>query len=230
MNASPPKKDRTLSARAYRLLRDDIIHGRLEPDTKLKVDKLSETYGIGLAPMREALSRLAGDSLVRTEEQRGYWVKGLSHQELADVLRIRTMIEVEALERSILHGGPEWRDEVERTAKILFKVEQDILASGEMFNLENFDLWETANRDFHSALVSACGSPTFMEMREMLYARSERYRRVVHKFEPDVHDEHLRIYSAALNGQVASACRMLETHIVERGKGVANVISGTRPE
>jgi len=86
-----------------------------------------------------------------------------------------------------------------------------------MFDPTSFDLWETANRDFRFAQVSACGSPTFLAMREMLYAWSERYKRVVHKFEPNVHEEFQRSFSAALNGQMASARRLLEAHIAEPG-------------
>ena len=225
MDTQTDSKDRTLSARAYRLLRDDIIRGNLRPGTKLKVDKLSEMYGIGIAPMREALSRLAGDSLARTEGQRGYWVKELSQQELDDVNRLRILVETEALERSIRNGDAAWRTEVERTAGALFDIEKGILANGATFDPVSFESWETANRDFHFALVSACNSPTFLEMREMLYARSERYRRVVHRFDPNVYEEHQRIAAAALGNQIASACRMLEAHIAERGNGVARVIS-----
>ena len=55
---------RSQTERAAMLLRTDIIDGALMPGLKLKLDMLRERYDIGAAPLREALSRLAGEGLV----------------------------------------------------------------------------------------------------------------------------------------------------------------------
>ena len=63
---------RTLGEVAYRRLRTDIVMVRLEPDQPLRFDALKAHYGLGVSPLREALSRLAEERLVTTVGQRGY--------------------------------------------------------------------------------------------------------------------------------------------------------------
>ena len=59
---------------AYWRLREDILRGALQPEAKLRIEQLRQSYGLGASPLREALSRLVSDGLVETEGQRGYWV------------------------------------------------------------------------------------------------------------------------------------------------------------
>lgn len=213
--------ERTLAAKAYRLLREDIVRGALEPGSKLKLEEIGSRYGFGLAPLREALARLAGDSLVMTEGQRGYWVTPLSQQELEDVTRLRALVEIEAVERAIRQGDAGWLAAVDEAAAALFAIEEDILRHGAVFTPESFEAWEGANERFHAVLVSACASPTFLGVRDLLYARAERYRRVARRFEPDVHEEHIALHHAVRERNAVRACRLTEDHIVQRGKGVS---------
>ncbi|MCW5774757.1 MAG: GntR family transcriptional regulator, partial [Rhodospirillaceae bacterium] len=92
---------KTLADDAFLRLRDDIVKGTLKPGEKLKPDILSVRHGIGLSPIREALSRLASDGLAVAEGQRGFFVAPISLGELADVADLREHFSVMALERSI---------------------------------------------------------------------------------------------------------------------------------
>ena len=49
---------RTLGEVAYRRLRSDLVMGRLQPGQPLRFDALKEQYGLGVSPLREALSHL----------------------------------------------------------------------------------------------------------------------------------------------------------------------------
>ena len=55
--------------KAYWLLRQEILAGRLAPGEKLRIDYLKSTYGYGASGIREALSRLLSDGLVASEAQ-----------------------------------------------------------------------------------------------------------------------------------------------------------------
>ena len=48
---------RTLGNEVFERLRADILSSRLAPGTKLRFDDLRQAYGVGLSPLREALSR-----------------------------------------------------------------------------------------------------------------------------------------------------------------------------
>ena len=62
-NASSANAEKTLAERALRLLREDILAGRLAPDARLKVAALQARYGLGISPLREALLRLSSEGL-----------------------------------------------------------------------------------------------------------------------------------------------------------------------
>ena len=79
--ASSPD-NRNLSERSYDLLRRDILHGKLFPGEKLHIDNLSERYGIGKVPLREALNRLSSEGLAERKSHRGFFVAPISMSEL----------------------------------------------------------------------------------------------------------------------------------------------------
>src|SRR4051812_27786920 len=93
---------------AFRQLRRDVLIGTFAAGNKLKLDELQEHYGLSSSPLREALSRLAQEGLVRADERRGFRVAALSAADLADITRMRLMIDLEALANSIDEGDDEW--------------------------------------------------------------------------------------------------------------------------
>src|SRR3974390_3667965 len=88
---------RSLTTRAFERLREDILLGRLAPSERLRIQALSERYGIGATAIREALSRLTTDGLVQAEDQRGFTVTSVSPEELLDLTRTRIQVEQMAL-------------------------------------------------------------------------------------------------------------------------------------
>jgi DNA-binding GntR family transcriptional regulator len=218
--------DKTLTDKAYRQLRDDIIAGRLPAGSKLKLEGLIADYRVGMSPLREALTRLIGDLLVVSEGQRGFWVAPLSRAELDDVSRVRALIETEALQLSIRLGDAAWECEVSTAFEALAEVERRLPSTGELLDPELLDDWEQRNRAFHAALASASGSPILNKLRDLLYHQSERYRRVslnVSREWRDVHEEHVAIYEAAIARDTLKACRMTELHLRKTAEEVRRV-------
>jgi DNA-binding GntR family transcriptional regulator len=76
---------RSLVEAAYATLRHDILDGTLAPGLKLRFEMLRERYGVGASTLREALTRLVGDALVTSEEQRGFRVAEVSLDDFADL-------------------------------------------------------------------------------------------------------------------------------------------------
>ena len=69
--ASITAEVRNLSEQAYDRIRRDILYGELFPDEKLQIEAVSERYGIGAVPVREALNRLSSEGLVARKSHRG---------------------------------------------------------------------------------------------------------------------------------------------------------------
>jgi len=221
--------DKTLTDKAYRRLREDIVSGRLAAGSKLKLEGLSNDYQVGMSPLREALSRLIGDVLVVSEGQRGFWVAPLSLEELDDVSRVRMLIECEALQLSIRHGDAAWERSVINAFSALAEIEARLPHTAELLDPDLLEAWEARNRAFHSALASASHSPILTRLRDMLYQQSERYRRVSLNHSRawrSVHDEHVAICEAALARNALKACRMTELHLMKTAEEVRRALEG----
>lgn len=201
----------TLVEAAYRQLRNDIIAGIRAPNERLRIEKLKAIYGIGPTPLREALQKLAQDGLVLTEGNRGFTVAPLDSEEFEDLNLARTAIEKEALRLSIANGDDAWEARVVAATYIMAKEDEALSRASAGVP----DSWERANGDFHTALVSACGSRWLLKVRAGLHDLCERYRRasVYQRLgSRDLGSEHADIAKAALARDADRACSLTERH------------------
>ena len=209
---SEEPEPRTLTERAYRALRQDIVHGSLAPGLRLRVEHLKDAYGVGAGTLREALALLVSDALVTVEGQRGYRVSAISLEDLRDLTDTRVRLETEALRQSIRQGGAAWEATLRHSYARLSEVEAVVPA-------RDPQQWELANRRFHEALIAGHLSPWTRHLLDILYRHGERYRQVAIRLGAtadvarDVHAEHESIFLAALARQEARAALALEAHI-----------------
>lgn len=207
---------RTMGEEAYVRLRADILAGRLMPEEKLPFRQLSAHYGFGVAPLREALSRLASERLVSFEGQRGFLVAPISHDELLDLCTLRIDLSCKALRLAIEKGSDDWEDEIHLAFRRLERFERP--TSGE--ETEVFDEWERRHDRFHTALIEACGSPWLLHFCSVLSDQFQRYRRLIirHKAESDagwteIRSQHKLIADAVLARQTEAAVALLSDHL-----------------
>src|SRR5665213_3459484 len=84
------------SETAYQLLRDEIIQWKLEPGTPLGEVETSLRHGVSRTPLREALSRLIAEGLVRTGPGRTAVVTSLSRRDIVELFELREALETQA--------------------------------------------------------------------------------------------------------------------------------------
>lgn len=226
--ASKSDEPKTLTAQAYRQLRDDIIHGRLEPGTKLRIEPLRKQYGVGATPLREALSRLSADGFVTIEGQRGFKVADVTPEDLEDVTNLRVVLESQALTQSIKKGDDSWEARVVAAFHRLSKIEE---SDGE----RDIPEWEERNSAFHDALTSACHSKWLRRFYTTLYDQHKRYRNLARSDTHgtrNLHAEHKAIYQAALDRDIEAACKANEFHIRQTADVVQRLMQddGREPE
>ncbi len=161
---------RTLNDNVYRRLRSDIISGHLAPGAPLRSDELRQLYGVGISPLREALSRLHAEHLVTSVAQRGFRVWPLTVSDVLDTMEARVLIESEALSLSIEFGDVNWETHVVATAHALKRTP---VWSGQARSTE---IWADVHRQFHTTLISACRSPWLIKIANTLFEHAERHR------------------------------------------------------
>lgn len=205
-------KKLSLTERAYRQLRDDLLTCRLVPGAKINIKDITERQGFSLGAVREALSRLTSEGFVTQDDVRGFRVTPISIADLHDLVSVRSDIEGQCLRRAIAKGGLDWEAAIVSAAHRLSKTPTRDPQEAARLNEDYAD----AHAAFHHALVAACDSPWLLRMRDWLYAQSERYRYLTvplaHGHRDLVH-EHAQIVDAALARDADRAVSLLTDHL-----------------
>jgi GntR family carbon starvation induced transcriptional regulator len=165
----------TLTERAAQLIEADILNGALAPDSRLGIMETAARYGVGATPLREALSRLAARGLVNAIGKRGFRVKSVSREDLADIVRIRTVLEREALRLSMAAGDGAWEGEI---VAALHQLKRYVFNNPRGF-AEGEPAFDALHKRFHTSLIAACGSPRLIAACSALYDEAYRYRRLM---------------------------------------------------
>lgn len=200
----------------YEKLRGDILACRLMPGRKLTIADLASRLEVSLGAVREALSKLSAEGLVAAETGRGYQVAPVSAAELADLTRVRTEVECWALRRSVELGDVDWEVGLVSAFHRLSRTPERVSGAAAIIDEAAIDEdWAAAHAGFHAALVAACDSPWTLRLRDILYAQSERYRRLskLASGARDLGDEHGRLMELALARDADGAVAALRAHL-----------------
>jgi len=201
----------SIGDKALRHLRADIISARLPPGAKLTVKTLTQRYGIGISPLREALAQLVGSGLVCREAQRGFRVAMVSREDLRGIGEARKLVELAAFEISLECMDEAWVRRVSR-AHARFCEASDGIGDDRPIS----ESWEQRHRDFHFALLSNCSSPALLQLCADLHDRFDRYRRLAlpkRSFMGAIDQDHEELLEAALAGRSREAAALLGRHI-----------------
>lgn len=155
-NDSPPQAVATQNYReqATRIIRAQIVSGRLEPDSMYSIGEIAEKLNVSITPVREALHDLAREGLIEMKRNRGFLVRTPSSKELDDIVQIRTMLEVssvrEITERGLVEDFGPLRQLSRRT---------EVFAhAGEWVGFLDTD------REFHLSILAALDNPKLLEV------------------------------------------------------------------
>ncbi|WP_160723209.1 GntR family transcriptional regulator [Bacillus sp. USDA818B3_A] len=135
---------------------DQIIKGELAPGEKLIEHIYAEEYGTSRAPVREAIYLLSIEGLVERIPRKGAVVKDYTENEIYDLLEIRNMLEMMAIERIGRNGVDQV--ELQKMADIL----------KEMNDETSVHQYTQLNHSFHMVLVEMSKSETIKTMYSRL--------------------------------------------------------------
>jgi DNA-binding GntR family transcriptional regulator len=202
----------TVSEQAFQVLRQDVLSGRHAPETKLKLDTLQSLYGYSSSPLREALNRLVQEGLVKADERRGFRVTPISPADLADITKMRLMLDIPALTESIQAGDDAWEAEIVAAFHRLEKIESRLPQGPVVLDAQ----WSRRHRDFHMALIAACPSERQLGWSMSLFDQAERYRHFAAKnrtVSKKKDEEHRALMNAVLRRDAPTATILLSEHI-----------------
>ena len=192
------------SAIVFDALRKAIIEGEMKEGTPLRQDEIARLFNTSRIPVREAISRLEEQGLVKTQRYKGAVVAGLSAAEAAEVFDLRALLEPEII-----------RNAVPRMSKAcLAEARRHCTAFSRSANPMQ---WGDLNRVFHRTLYNASDMKYFIEGADNAMDRVDRYIRaqlVMSDGMPRADIEHLAILEACEHGDAALAGALLRDHIL----------------
>lgn len=205
------KQNSTVGSSTYLRIKRDIIFGELNPGAKLKLDTLKDRYSASLSTLRETLNRLASDGFVEAPEQRGFFVKPVSPEDLTEIAELRVLLECHALELSIRKGDNNWEGNLVAAHHKLHLMEQQLLRGDE----SEQETWKRYDWEFHQALIAACDSKNLLSVHSIVYDKYLRYQMLVLTYRgEEAVREHRQIFDAALARDAGNARKTLEEHIM----------------
>src|SRR5690606_22589973 len=208
-------KSSTLAEQAYAGLKRDILSGELAPGLALRLEFLKQRYSLSFTPLREALNRLHSERLVESIALKGFRVAPLSLKEMQDSMSVRTLIDCEALRRSIERATDDWETSI---VAALHALDLSTRRNGPEAANVSYEEVEKRHLALHRALIAACDSRWLLELSATLYIQTERYRRPMLKTSiprdssRDVSREHREIVDATLKRDADLAVARLAEH------------------
>lgn len=88
----------TLKDRVYTKVLYDVINGEYTVDSVISEKRISEQLEVSKAPVREALTKLCAEGVLRSVPRQGYVVVRYSMRDLQEMVRYRVMLECGSLE------------------------------------------------------------------------------------------------------------------------------------
>jgi DNA-binding GntR family transcriptional regulator len=201
----------TRTERVYEILRTELLNGSLRPGQKLKLVELTARFGVSQSVIREALTRLTEQDLLIATPQRGFRVRDLSIEDIAELTETRIQVESIALGLAVERGDLQWETGV---LAAHHRLERTPVTHDDGTVSED---WSTAHRDFHQALLTGCGNRRLESVANSLRDSAELYRRwywvLTDDHERDLAREHRQLKDLALARDADRAIKVLAEHI-----------------
>lgn len=197
---------------AYRQIRRAIITGELEAGATLQEAKLAERTGVSRTPVREALARLEGEGLVVLAKYRQGRVAQFTADDVAEIFRLRAVLEAQAAGRAALRITPE---ELDRLEAVEARMEEQFRQVGWREHLEAFD---ALNDEFHMIISRAARSPRLERILasslELPAAIFNSYRETVERRMERSHWQHQEIIASLRARNAAWAEAQMAAHLL----------------
>src|SRR5262245_48462275 len=204
-----PRVSRTLTSDLFDRIRLDILHGRLQPASRLLFRELRTTYASGQSPLREALMRLASEQLVVLEDHKGFRVAPVSPEEALDIAKSRCELEGLAVRMAVRSGDDRWEANIIARFHELSK--RATYAADGKLDPE----WERRHDAFHQALYGGCELRSLIAFCQILAERAYRYRHLLLENVDRTRDhrgEHEAIQRAIVNRDADTGVALLQQH------------------
>ncbi len=215
----------TLSERAYRELRRKVLNGELEAGSQLVNRTLAQTLAVSLAPIREAISRLATEGLVEYVPGAGAFVRKSSPQDLEELYILREAVESCAAAEAARNAT---QNQLDALAAVRDEFEEILTTirrqKSQTATEEQLDHWLDCEERFHLIIVEAARNRLLAKVIEDYTALGQVFGMQRHRaamLTLAVAEETCRDHAAiteALQQRNANTARQLMSDHINKGR------------
>ncbi len=185
-----------------------ILSGELAPGSKLTETALAAQLGVSRGPLREAFRMLDEAGLVRTEKNRGVFVRSLPLEEAMEIFDLRASMD-EIVGRRL--AGSMLPADLKEARALVEQMEQAVKAK----DLQRYHL---LNLRFHDRLVEMAGNGKMTAIYRKLIKELSLFRRfnlADGMLMPLSVGEHRQIVKAIASGDRDAAGRAMYDHVMD---------------
>ncbi|WP_301148462.1 GntR family transcriptional regulator [Mycobacterium simiae] len=203
------------SARAYQHLRDRIVSGRIASGEMLSENDIAESLAMSRTPVRLALVQLQQEGWVRIYPKRGALVRGLSEEEVRQLMQARLVLET----GGVLDLSRKDRGELAKTLNQMIDEQATAVGEGDWERFTKLSL------DFHGAFVAA-GDNTYLmgfydQIRDRQVMMLNQSQPVNEPRAQELIDEHRSLVAAVEGGDRQALLERLRLHLDDAYRGNA---------
>jgi len=147
------------------------------------------------------------------------------------MIRTRREIERLCLTKAIALGDANWEAEIVRSFHVMSRTPFPDPSDSR----EATANWERCHRQFHYALVAACGSAWLLQFWNTLADQSERYRKLRlfrtgtdKTRQRDAQRDHEKIMEAVIDRDVAGSTDLMDKHLIQTENTISKLLEPKR--
>ncbi len=206
------KNRELLSQKVYRIIKRNIIQGKLVAQTRLFEEKIAEQMNISRTPVREALRLLSAEGFVKLIPNIGIVVNQVCPQDLLDVLNIRLQLETYAAGLAVQKINEK---DIENLRIIIEQMEDTV-------DNKDFLAYSNLNYKYHKTIISISDNKKLIEICGNLHQQSEHWIKALGveerlKFSLQ---EHIDIYNSLHEKDLYRAKGAMHFHLTNLIKNV----------
>lgn len=203
--------DDLVQSSAYAFLKEAVISLRFRPGQRLRSAEIADLVKASRTPVREALSRLEQEGLVRRDEGWGYVVSEISVKGVLELWSVRESLEVQAAGEALQKMRP---GDLEELASLNARAEV-------LYEERRFIEFLDQNRSFHIAIARMSGNGLLQQMLGMIHDRVRMVGNlIVRLHEPRAQEllvENRKIMAALRTGDPDAVVQAIRAHL-QRGR------------
>ena len=200
-------KHQKLDQRVYGEVKKLILDGKLPPGERVRQSELAERLGVSKTPLLSALRMLENERLVVSIPRRGYYVRSVTVEEMAEIYEIRMALEGLAARRAANRI-------TEAQKRRLLGFFNDFAPP---FDAAVLDRYTLEDRRYHEFIIQVAGGDLLSDIVGTFNVMMLRYRAVNRDGQvrgPDeTLEEHRRITDAICHHDPDRAEEMMRIHV-----------------